>query len=84
MILLLSALDSLSPNAERTLKLIAKYLQNLANQVEFKVVMIVVKVSVAMVMIPQEQYMIVLNDHLKDNMEKMSRRKIFETTVKEK
>jgi len=28
--------DTLSPTAERTLKLIAKYLQNLANQVEFK------------------------------------------------
>ena len=30
------ALDSLSVTAERTLKLLAKYLQNLANQVEFR------------------------------------------------
>ena len=39
--------------------------------------MIMVKMSVAMVVIPQEQYMIVFNDHLKDNMEKM--RKFIDT-----
>ena len=69
------ALDSLSTTAERTLKLIAKYLQNLANQVEFrtKVGHTTVKLVVAMVLLMQEQYMIVLNDHLKDNMERMRR-----------
>ena len=70
-------LDTLSVTAERTLKLIAKYLQNLANQVEFRTKVgyygLFFQLLGVMKMVTQEQYMIVLNDHLKDNMEKMKK-----------
>jgi len=43
------ALDSLSATAERTLKLIAKYLQNLANQVEFRTKVRLLYITVVLV-----------------------------------